>query len=105
MLRYFPDVWGVYVGDGCVSRLDPLEWREVDAHAHVARNDPWRGWICIADPRRVITVRKNPTHLLLHEVAHIIRGNHYHDNAWKAVVSDLGASREAASYVRGRRIR
>jgi len=98
------DVWGVYVGAGCVSGEYPLEWRHADGHAHVARSDEWRGWICIPDTGQVLTPKKNPTHLLLHEVAHVIVGSDRHDQAWKDVVSDLGASREAAMYVRGRRI-
>ena len=94
-----PKLWGVYVGEGCVTGEDPLEWLSVEAHAHVG-DDPWRGWICVADRRRVITQRGNPTHLLLHEVAHIICNTTKHDRRWRDEVTRLGARREAKRYER-----
>lgn len=93
-----PSVWGIYVNDGCVSAEDPLEWRDVEAHAHVLAEDQWKGWICIAGP--VLTAKGKPSHLLLHEVAHLIRGTLGHDAKWRRIVSDLGASREAKKYER-----
>jgi len=93
-------VWGVYVNDGCVSAEDPLEWRDVEAHAHVHEDDQWRGWICIAGS--ILTASGNPSHLLLHEVAHCIRGGTSHDAKWRRIVTDLGAGREAKKYERKR---
>ena len=89
-------VWGVYVGEGCVTGEDPLEWRNEDAHAHI--RGPWSGWICIADPYDVVTVNKNPTHLLLHEIAHLLCKSASHGKVWKETVSALGATKEATRY-------
>ena len=97
-----PDLWGVYVGDGCVTGQAPLEWLTVAAHAHVG-SDEWAGWICIAD--NVLTPKGNPTHLLLHEIAHVIRGNTSHDAKWRRILTDLGAKREASRYEKPRRMR
>jgi hypothetical protein len=100
VLAQYPVVWGLYVSDGCISAEDPLEWRDVDAHAHVEADDEWRGWICIADGRSVITEKGNPTHLLWHEVAHLVCGDISHGAKWKKVMRDFGASREAVKYNR-----
>ena len=96
----FPDVWGIYVGDGCVTGESPLEWREVDAHAHNNSNDEWFGWICVADPLAVITEKGNLTALIKHEIAHILCRNTLHSKAWKITVINLGAPREAQKYER-----
>ena len=92
-------IWGVYVNDGCVTGSEPLEWLTVAAHAHVL-DDEWAGWICITGD--VITSKGNPTHLLLHEVAHCIRDSRGHDAKWRRIVTDLGAGREAKKYERKR---
>lgn len=92
-------LWGVYVGDGCVTGQEPLEWLRVDAHAHVM-DDPWAGWICIADCSAVLTAKGNPTHLLKHELAHIICNTQRHDRRWRDEVTRLGAGREAKKYER-----
>ena len=97
-LADFPEVWGVYVGHGCVDGTNPLEWRDVDAHAHVIAGDEWRGWICIADQRKVITENRNPTHLFLHEIAHIVCCSASHGEHWRDTLIEFGASREAAKY-------
>jgi hypothetical protein len=80
-LASFPDLWGIYVGDGCVTGGSPLEWREVDAHAHNSTEDEWFGWVCIADPYSVITANRNPTALLKHEIAHLLCKNDGHTKA------------------------
>ena len=94
---HHPSVWGVYVNDGCVTGQEPLEWLTVAAHAHVA-DDQWAGWVCITG--HVITPKGNPSHLLLHEVAHCIRNNRAHDLKWRKVLTDLGAKKEADKYIK-----
>jgi len=87
-------VWGVYVGgcidDGGAWRL----WREQHGHAHNDTTDPWFGWICIIEPKDVLTKTGRPTGILLHEFAHMLCPNQGHNAAWKKAVTALGASRE-----------
>jgi hypothetical protein len=94
-------LWGVYVGDGCVTGADPLEWLAIKAHAHVA-DDPWAGWICIADRDQVLTGTGRPTHLLIHELAHISTNTTKHDRRWRDEATRMGARREAAKYERNK---
>lgn len=96
----YPDVWGIYVGDGCVTGESPLEWREVDAHAHNSTDDDWFGWICVADPAAVITDKGNLTAIIKHEIAHILCPNALHTKGWQRVVTLLGAPQEAKKYGR-----
>ena len=99
-LAAFPDVWGVFVGDGCVTGAEPLEWLKIHAHAHDDIKDEWFGWICIADARNVITAKGHPTAILLHEIAHIICRGAGHNKKWQTVVTALGAPKEAQKYER-----
>jgi len=100
---FYEDViWGIYVGEGCVSGLDPLEWASIHAHAHYDKYDEWSGWVCIADPRKVITKGGRPTHLVLHEVGHLITGTRHHGTQWARVVTSLGATSEVKKYYRVR---
>lgn len=96
----FVDLWGIYVGDGCVTGSSPLEWRDVDAHAHNSTDDEWFGWVCVADPYDVVTEKGNITALMKHEIAHILCRNALHSKRWKAIVTCLGAPGEAAKYDR-----
>ena len=99
-LAPYSDIWGVYVGDGCVTGTEPLEWLKIHAHAHNDTEDEWFGWICIADPYNVITAKGNPTAILLHEVAHVLCRDPGHSQKWCAVVSAIGAPGQAQKYGR-----
>lgn len=104
-IKDFPElneIWGIYVGDGCVTGQDPLEWLEVDAHAHVL--DEWNGWICIASPLKVVTVNGNPTQLVLHELAHILCKRPGHGRKWYDTICRLGAKNEGKKYYKPRPI-
>ena len=97
-LSMYPDLWGIYVGDGCVTGETPLLWREIDAHAHNTIEDEWFGWVCVADPYNVITASGQPTVLLKHEIAHILCKNSGHDKKWRLVLTNMGAESEAKKY-------
>lgn len=99
-LAAYPSVWGVYVGDGCVTGQEPLEWLKIHAHAHDDPSDEWFGWVCIADPYNVITPKGNPSAILLHEIAHVLCRGEGHNKKWRAVVTSIGAPKEAKKYER-----
>jgi hypothetical protein len=96
-------IWGIYVDDGCVSGVDPLEWRKIDAHAHTAKDDEWAGWICISDPKAVITPTGRPTHVLLHELAHLMVPNSAHNKKWYDTLVRLGGATEAKKFYKPRK--
>lgn len=96
-------VWGIYAGDGCVTGQDPLEWLEIHAHSHIDNDDMWQGWICVADPGKVITSGGKPTQLILHELAHIIHESPSHGKKWYDTVCRLGATQEAKKYYKPRK--
>ena len=98
-------VWGIYLGDGCVSGANPLEWQRIDAHAHSHEDDEWRGWICIASPRDVRTPKGKPTQLLWHEVAHILARNGAHGTKWRDILIGLGCKAEAERFYKPRKPR
>ena len=92
----FDVVWGVYVG-GCIEGAN-VSWRlfnEMYGHAHNDSKDEWFGWICILDPKHVLTRTGRPTRTLLHEIAHLLVPNQGHTNKWRKVVTELGAGSEA----------
>ena len=96
-------VWGIYAGDGCVTGQDPLEWLDIHAHSHIDNDDMWKGWICIADTSKIVTPNENPTHLVLHELAHIICESSGHGKAWYDTVCRLGAKSEGKKYYKPRK--
>jgi len=98
-LDEWPVVWGVYVGDGCVSAADPLEWANIHAHAHNKTDDPWFGWICIADDRKAFTKLGRPSLLMKHEVAHLLVPNAMHNAKWKKVLTGMGGTSEVKKYL------
>jgi hypothetical protein len=104
-MKKYPEmgiIWGIFVDEGCVTGDDPLEWREVDAHAHSLKDDEWNGWICIADPRLVVTPTGRPTHTMIHEVAHLILQNTSHGKKWSDTVVRLGGAKEAKKFYKPR---
>lgn len=65
------------------------------AHAHCAKSDPFRGWICFRahSLNRVVTTAANPTRLFWHEWAHIATWQG-HTERFRRLLIDCG--REAA---------
>lgn len=91
--------WGVFVGD-CVADDPAHTLSEVDGHAHTYPRDQWRGWICIIDPKRVLTRGGRPSLLLRHELAHLLQPGQGHNARWKDQMAELGARAEAKRYER-----
>ncbi len=94
-----PGLKGVFVR-GCVVRGEGSSFR-ARAHAHNFTKDPWFGWICVRSPKRLGTtapcdhpgwdaVVVKPSRVLWHEYAHILSPNHWHDDAWRGRMRELG---------------
>jgi len=96
-------VWGIFVGDGCITGSYPLDWKTIEAHAHALDDDEWQGWICVADPRAVVTSTGRPSHTILHEVGHLELKNASHGKKWYDAVVHLGATAEAKKYYSSRK--
>lgn len=96
----YPQVWGIYVGMGCVSAESPLEWRGIWAHAHNDPEDEWYGWLCFDKPSRVFTKSGRPTQVLLHEIAHLRCPGQHHTKKWRQTLTMMGGAKEAAKYER-----
>ena len=79
---------GTFVG-GCVERGDGSSFRR-RAHAHCFDGDPHKGWICVRSPKRLRMANGKPSMLMLHEMAHILTPNHWHDDVWRSKVRELG---------------
>lgn len=77
------------------------------AHAHSVRADTHFGWICVlADPTGSLSKTRygilapmsgrdeaqviKPSRLLWHEYAHILTPGHWHDDAWRRKMKELG---------------
>lgn len=79
---------GTFVG-GCIERGDGSSFRR-RAHAHCFDSDPYKGWICVRSPKRLRMANGKPSMLMLHEMAHILTPNHWHDDCWRSKVKELG---------------
>ena len=79
---------GTFVG-GCIERGDGSSFRR-RAHAHCFDVDSHKGWICVRSPRRLRMANGRPSMLMLHEMAHILTPNHWHDDVWRSKVKELG---------------
>jgi len=85
----YPEFRGLFVG-GCVERGDGSSFR-AKAHAHT--EGTFKGWICVRSIKRIKMGDGRPSMLMLHELAHITLPNpekHWHDDAWRAKVKELG---------------
>lgn len=93
----WPEVTGLFIG-GCIARGVGSAFR-AQAHTHIARTDPHRGWICVRSHRRLYAAARNPdgtwtttdkpSRLMWHEYAHILTGTG-HDDRWRQAMRDLG---------------
>jgi len=92
-------VWGVYVGQGCISGEDPLDWIHILAHAHNKKEDEYYGWICIRDAKMAFTKQGNPSLVMKHEVAHLLCPNQGHTKKWREVLTQMGGGAEAKKYL------
>lgn len=91
----------VFIG-GCVERGVGSSFRR-QAHAHNFKQDSYFGWICVRSIKRIGQYRQisnddgtltiiidKPSMLLIHEYAHILTPNHWHDDIWRGKVRELG---------------
>ena len=89
----------VFIG-GCVERGEGSSFR-AKAHAHNLKQstDSFAGWICVRSTKRLgvyvmndngsATITK-PSRLIMHELAHILTPEHWHDDTWRKAMRDLG---------------
>lgn len=91
---------------GCGEALgtDRIGAMRRSAHAHTARTDQQRGWICLkgTNERRLLTPSGRPTVLLWHEFAHVWTASG-HTDRWRALLIGVGQRAEAARYPRKER--
>jgi len=98
-LEPWPIVWGVYVGQGCITGKDPLDWIHILAHAHNRKDEEYFGWICIRDAKMAFTKLGNPSLVMKHEVAHLIANDQGHTKKWREVLTQMGGASEAKKYL------
>jgi hypothetical protein len=88
----FPEPYGVvkvFVG-GCIERGDGSSFR-AKAHAHCNKtHDKNYGTICVRSYKRLYTPSGKPSHLMWHELAHIITGQGHTANFVKCMTKKLG---------------
>jgi hypothetical protein len=77
-LERHPALKGISIGARCRNGGDWIG--NETGHAHEDPHDHWHGWICLSSLRHL-----NRTNVA-HELAHVIRGNQRHDEAWRRVV-------------------
>jgi len=79
--KEYPELKGIFIG-GCIKRGEGSSFR-AKAHAHCFDNDKYKGWICVRSLKRVYKPEtKEPSNLIMHELAHIIT-KHGHDDKWR----------------------
>ena len=87
-------IWGIYSG-ACVDERSAWGvWENTAGHAHSISKAEWYGWICVRDPRKVLTRGGMVSNLVLHEYAHLLVPDAGHTRAWKLAVTRLGAGSE-----------
>jgi len=82
---------GTFVG-GCIDRGDGSSFR-AKAHAHCCPDDPLeqnQGWICVRSVKRLRMATGRPSMLMLHELAHILAREAWHNDKWRSKVRELG---------------
>lgn len=100
---FMKEVKGIFY-DGCVERGAGSSFR-AQAHAHNSTTDKYFGWICVRGSNSKTLSRKlgvivqnsngqmeiiKPSQTLIHEYAHILTPDHWHDDAWRQKMRELG---------------
>jgi len=89
-------IWGIYSG-ACVDERGAWGiWQDADAHAHNTSKNEWFGWICVLNPKKVLTKSGVASNVVLHEYAHLLAPDSGHTVRWKQEVTRLGAGSEIA---------
>lgn len=89
-----PSVRGLFVG-GCIERGPRLGPR-AKAHSHIGGT--CGGWICFRKAERL-----QDKMLGIHELAHVVSGEHEHNAKWRACVLRLGGTLDATESMRSYR--
>lgn len=94
---------GIFI-NGCIERGEGSAFR-AKAHAHNFTIDPYFGWICFRSPKRIKDCFRlfdtqeygefdgeviKTNQILLHEYAHILTPNHYHDDTFRKKLKEIG---------------
>ena len=87
-------VRGVFVG-GCIDERGAWGiWTDTRSHAHHLKANHFHGWICIKEPKDVLTPKGRMTATLAHEIAHLICGDGAHTRKWKKTLVEMGFASE-----------
>lgn len=87
---------GIYVGS-CIHERNSLRiWEGSGSHAHNFSKTEFYGWICILDPKDIITPAGKMTSRLAHEVAHLLNPDQHHTRNWKRTITKMGYPLEVA---------
>jgi hypothetical protein len=87
MFKEYPEVAGVFVG-GCITRGEGSSFR-AKAHAHINKNFPNPGWICVRSSKRLYSASGKPSNTMIHELAHILTMQG-HTQKWADLARTLG---------------
>jgi|ERR1035438_2599028 hypothetical protein len=84
----------IYVG-ACIHEKDSWSvWEGASSHAHNHTQNEFYGWICILDPKDVLTPTGKMTAALAHEIAHLLCPNSLHGRKWKREITKMGYASE-----------
>ena len=85
---------GIFVGS-CVDERNAWGcWEGASSHAHNHTTNAWYGWICVLNPKDVLTPSGKMTAALAHEIAHLLCPNSLHSRAWKVAITRMGFGSE-----------
>lgn len=93
---YDPDgvIRGIYVGACVHERVSWSVWDQTRSHAHNHRKNEWFGWVCILDPKDVLTPTGKMTATLAHEICHLLVPDVLHTATWKRRLTEMGFGSE-----------
>lgn len=100
-IRNFKQLKGICIGQ-CIDKSCSISPQHI-AHAHSAKSDPYRGWLCFRY-KYLLKIKL----VLLHEMAHLIANKNYkmppHGKKWKAALLKIGGTFKSFQFKVGKRI-
>jgi len=87
---------GIYIGSCVHERNSWSIWEGANGHAHNFTVNEWFGWICILNPKDVLTPSGKMSSTLAHEIAHLLCPNQGHTRKWKVAITKMGYPQEVA---------
>jgi hypothetical protein len=81
---------GIFVGSCIDERNAWSVWEGASGHSHNVSKSDWFGWICILNPKDVLTPSGKITAALAHEICHLLCPDAGHSRAWKVAVTKMG---------------